>query len=134
MTNEIYNFPELKRGDSFFPALNGNPGGMRFRIYDTDTGVAYNDLDITIQFKNSRGYCAQTFATEPTTETNYIVIERELDGWYNVKTHIVTIKPDTYYHDWEFVWPIELINNSRPTLSTRTGKRVILQDITNSKL
>ena len=126
MTPEKYDFPTIKSGDSFFPDIDGSGGGLRFRYYNKETGVGYDDLDITIQFKTYNGYLRQTFST--TANPDYFLIERLGNGFYNIPTHIVELKPDLYYHDWEAVWP----EATNPTISTKTGKWLIEQDISNS--
>ena len=126
-----YDFKELKRGDSFYPSINGSESGLRFR-YRNKNGVGYDGLDITIQFKTQDGFLAQTFSTTPNPE--HILIERLGNGEYRIKTHIIKMRPNTYYHDWEAKWPepIDPSDNSKPTISTKTGRWVISQDISNS--
>lgn len=112
----------MKRGDSFFPPLNGGRGGLTIWV-GFDNGITetpYDGLDITIQFRTYNGRLVKTLKTGNG-------ITREGNGFYHIDTFIWEWPAHLYEYDIECRWPDGTI------VSSTTGKLNVEQDISNSR-
>lgn len=115
-------FKPIKKGDTFYGAVDGGIGGLVIRLSDSETNIGYDNLRVSLRFRDTNNNIALELTTDVVDEVGQGITNIG-DGYYRIEKFKVNLSPRSYRFDFTITFP------NGDNFSSETGEFIVNPEI-----